>query len=104
MGAKRYPEWFREWQTKFYNGAAWRKLRDHYRASRGMRCEDCGKLIRGKSVVDHVEEVTPRNHDDPRVTLNPDNLRLLCLECHNRKTFGEKTRTGIWEGRSVNLF
>lgn len=30
-------------------------------------------------------EITPENINDPMVTLNWDNLRLVCRECHAEK-------------------
>lgn len=30
----------------------------------------------------HVIELTPQNIDDPNITLNHDNLQMLCRECH----------------------
>lgn len=32
--------------------------------------------------VHHVEELTPMNIHRPEITLNEDNLVLLCRECH----------------------
>ena len=61
----------------------------------------CHRLITGKSIVDHIVEITPFNKDDKDITLNEDNLQLLCVECHNTKTFGGYT--GRRERKSSGL-
>lgn len=81
---------FKQWQSRFYTSKKWLKLRDEYRTEKKMRCEICGKFITGKSIVDHIEEITPFNKDNTDITLNPKNLQLLCIECHNTKTFKGK--------------
>lgn len=35
--------------------------------------------------VHHVEELTPYNIHRPEITLNEDNLALLCRECHKAR-------------------
>lgn len=47
-------------------------------------CEQCGD---GGVIVHHKILLTPQNINDPSVSLNWDNLELLCLLCHN-KTHG----------------
>lgn len=103
LNPKHSPE-FRKWQQKFYNSKEWKLLRDEVRNEKRMRCDDCHKLIKGKSICDHIEEITDENKWNSRITLNKDNLQLLCLECHNTKTFAEKTIFDVQERRDVNLF
>lgn len=100
----KHPEWFREWQIKFYNSKRWKLLRDEVRQERHMRCDSCHRLIKGKSICDHIIEVSPTNYEDERITLNKDNLQLLCIECHNTKTFYETQYFEPKEERNVNLF
>ena len=50
-----------DYSKSFYNSKAWKDLRLY------------------------IEEITPDNIDDPNVTLNEDNLELLCEKCHNSK-------------------
>lgn len=100
---------FRKWQIKFYNSKEWKDLRNEVREDRGMRCEMCGKLIRGKSIVDHIREITPKNKFNVDITLNRNNLQLLCLDCHNKKTFKgrripSKINFDIEKRKDVNLF
>ena len=82
---------------KFYNSTAWKKCRTSYINSLvdGL-CEHCQFNI--GYIVDHIEEINIKNINNPMITLNHDNLQYLCLECHNKKTFGtpkEKIRAGF---------
>ena len=73
----------------FYKRKAWRKCRASYIAEReaidGGMCEHCHEAP--GYIVDHIEELTPANINDPEVSLNHDNLQYLCLPCSNTKTF-----------------
>ena len=40
------------------------------------------KCGRPGEIVHHKTHLTPENIDDPTVTLNEDNLELLCRDCH----------------------
>lgn len=44
-----------------------------------MRCDMCGRLIHSKSIVDHIIEIDETNYQDESITLNEDNLQLLCF-------------------------
>lgn len=50
-------------------------------ASATGTCEMCGKP--GKE-VHHIVHLTPENVSDPNISLNQDNLMLLCTECHSK--------------------
>ncbi|ARK32141.1 HNH endonuclease [Halalkalibacter krulwichiae] len=69
---------------KIYHTSTWRKLRRSYYGKKHGLCEQCGKP---GDIVDHIEEITEENVNDPFVTFNEENLQLLCLSCHNTKTF-----------------
>ena len=84
----------------FYNSSPWLRCRESYISKVHGLCEHC--LDRGEHIpgyiVDHIEEITPENINDPYITLNHDNLQYLCLACHNTKTFGsgeEDVREGL---------
>ena len=69
---------------KFYKTSAWRDCRNGYAAYRGHLCERClrrGMLTHGE-IVHHKIELTPENIDDPEITMNYNNLELLCRPCH----------------------
>lgn len=104
MAVNKYPKWFKLWQRKFYKSKEWIALRNEVRDEAKMRCAVCHKLVKGKSIVDHIKEVSPDNYTDELVTLNKDNLRLLCLDCHNTKTFGSKFEFEPSTERKINLF
>ena len=72
----------KEYSKPFYNSSAWRKLSDYIRESRNHTCEECGEFA---SQVHHVIEITPSNINNTSITLNEDNLQLLCEDCHNKK-------------------
>ena len=68
----------------FYNTRAWQQCRDAYASSVGGLCEKCyakGKIVPGE-IVHHKIHLTPENASDPNVSLNFDNLELLCRNCH----------------------
>lgn len=67
----------------FYNSKAWLQLSDHIRKSHFHICSDCGS--QNAKEVHHIIPVTESNVHDPEITLNPDNLVLLCNECHNKR-------------------
>ena len=73
-----------QFANAFYSSTAWKRTRKAYMVSRRGLCERC--LARGLIVpgveVHHRTELTPANINDPRVTLNPANLELLCRDCH----------------------
>lgn len=99
----KHSDWFRTWQIKFYNSKPWITLRNRIRSAKRMRCDMCGRLIHSKSIVDHIIEIDETNYQDESITLNEDNLQLLCLECHNTKTFQSKINLNL-ENRNINLF
>ena len=75
----------REFARAFYNSKEWKKCREGYIKSVGGLCERClakGKYVLGEE-VHHKIPLTPENIDDPNVTLNWDNLELLCSSCHS---------------------
>lgn len=81
----------------FYKSKAWKDTREAYAKSQGYICETCAKkgLYSYGEIVHHIQELTPENINDPRVSLSWDNLRLVCRKCHaeehtrsRRYTFG----------------
>jgi 5-methylcytosine-specific restriction enzyme A len=67
---------------KFYKSSAWLKCRASYILLRHGLCERCEGV--GK-IVHHRVYITPTNIHDPFITLNHDNLELLCQDCHNKE-------------------
>lgn len=81
------------WAKAFYKSKAWRQCRDAYFVSRHGLCERCGGP--GK-IVHHKVYLNPQNIDDPDVSLNWENLELLCQDCHNQEHHrGQSTVEGV---------
>ena len=63
----------------FYRTPAWRDMREViYERDRGC-CKRCGKFVFGRKA--HVHHIVPIKNN-PLFTLDPNNLILLCSECH----------------------
>ncbi len=68
----------------FYTTRAWRKARRSYIAERGGLCERClarGLIVPGEE-VHHKIKLTPANLSNPAISLDWNNLQLLCKDCH----------------------
>lgn len=79
----------------FYSSMAWRKCREAFRQYRGGLCERClarGLIVPGTE-VHHKRRLTRENLHDPAVTLNWDNLELLCAPCHDEEHGHAEMRT-----------
>lgn len=75
----------------FYDSKAWKTTRDAYASSVNNLCERCmsrGLVVPG-SIVHHKIKLTDNNKDDVNISLNWNNLELVCLDCHNRDEFME---------------
>lgn len=72
----------KEYSKAFYNSNSWRKLRRYVCESRNWTCEECGSY---GDQVHHIIEINPDNINNPEITLNENNLQLLCESCHNKK-------------------
>lgn len=69
----------------FYRSTSWIALVAQLKLERGARCEDCGRG--GRVIGDHIIE-----RKDGGAELDPSNIRLRCIPCHNRKTARVKAR------------
>ena len=68
----------------FYNSKTWQKTRNAYYKYRNGLCEEClakGLYVQGE-IVHHKIEIDPVTIHNPEVSLNPENLELLCRDCH----------------------
>lgn len=73
-----------QFSNTFYSSQAWQNCRRAYKSYRGGLCERCltmGLYTPGTE-VHHKIPLTPDNLADPDVTLNFQNLMLLCDSCH----------------------
>lgn len=79
--------------ASFYKSNAWKRCRDAYFSSVGGLCERCkakGLIVPGY-IVHHKTHLTPENYEDPSISLNFDNLEVLCKQCHNEEHFKKLT-------------
>jgi 5-methylcytosine-specific restriction endonuclease McrA len=75
------------WAQKFYGSAQWKKCRSGFLAYKRGLCERClakGLIVAGYH-VHHKIYLTPENITDPAVSLNWNNLELLCDKCHEEE-------------------
>ena len=66
----------------FYKSNAWLAARELKIMSVNGLCERCGAI---GIEVHHKERLTVGNVNDSSVSLNLENLELLCRECHNKE-------------------
>lgn len=92
---------------KFYDSRAWRVCREGYAESKRHLCERClarGLIVPGEE-CHHKTKLTPTNITDPSITLNWDNLELLCKDCHLAEHETHRERPTRWqtdeEGRVI---
>ncbi len=74
----------KEYARKFYKSQAWKGVRQLAMDRSHGLCERClraGYLVPGEA-VHHKIEITAENIHDKTVTLNLDNLEVLCRKCH----------------------
>lgn len=74
----------REQIKGFYYTDAWKECREAYKQSVGGLCEVCrakGLIVAGE-IVHHKIHLNASNINDPSITLNFDNLQLVCRKCH----------------------
>jgi 5-methylcytosine-specific restriction endonuclease McrA len=65
---------------RFYKSVAWQVAREIKIRDANGKCERCGAL--GEE-VHHKIRLTVLNVTNPEISLNQENLELLCKKCHN---------------------
>lgn len=81
----------KEYAKKFYKSKRWQNCRNSYFKKCGGLCEHClkkGQIVPGE-IVHHKTYITENNINNPKITLNFDNLELLCRECHKEEHKGD---------------
>lgn len=70
----------------FYKSSEWIDFRHLIIMQRGMRCQHCGNVITKATEITlhHINELTPGNVNDRMISLNPDNVLIVHLKCHNQ--------------------
>lgn len=87
----------------FYNSIAWKRCRAEYLRLNPF-CEECLKEFRFTPAthVHHKIFLNAKNVNDPAISLNPDNLEAVCLDCHNKIHFKQgKRRYIVGEGGKI---
>jgi len=67
---------------RFYKSKAWLVARNIKTSATQGKCERCGAV--GEE-VHHKIRLTVENVSDTSISLNQDNLELLCRDCHNKE-------------------
>lgn len=52
-----------------------------------LLCEECGKvLLKRNDTIPHHHKIalTDENINDPNISLNEDNIQIVCFKCHNK--------------------
>ena len=80
---------------QFYMSWPWIKCARSYKQSKGGLCERCWSkgIVSVGEEVHHKVKLTPENINDPDVSLNWNNLELLCKKCHLEEHRGTRWRT-----------
>jgi len=70
---------------QLYVSKAWRELRFNLIIERGPVCQHCSKLVIDISkLIGHYKiALSPNNITDINITLNKDNVELICSRCHD---------------------
>ncbi len=67
---------------KFYKSNLWHKIQKAYKIYQHGICERCGNV---GIIVHHKQHITSENIFNSDITMNFDNLELLCRSCHNKE-------------------
>ena len=83
-------------QAEFYSSKVWQECREAYKKKAGGLCEVCKSkgIITAGVIVHHKKHINSSNVKDPNITLNFDNLMLVCEKCHG-KEHGKKKRYSV---------
>lgn len=73
----------KEQKKKFYNSAAWKKLRLVALKRDNYECQECKRegLFKKGQNVHHIKEI----YHHPEAALELDNLETVCIDCHNKE-------------------
>ncbi len=74
----------KEYAKKFYKSKQWQHTRQAYASSVGGLCERClakGLYVPG-DIVHHKIYIDQVSINNPDISLNWNNLELVCRECH----------------------
>lgn len=74
----------KDFAKEFYSSKQWQSCRNEYAKSKQHLCENCSRrgIYKPGEIVHHKIHLDPLTINDPSIALNPDNLELLCRDCH----------------------
>lgn len=91
---------------KFYTSKNWRELSNRLKIECDYVCAKCKNKIRdGKHLIGHHKiELTDTNINNPQISLNPQNIEIICLDCHNNehRRFGNAKQVYIIWGSPLS--
>lgn len=76
----------RDFSRSFYRSSEWKNMRSYICKRDKYLCVKCG--MPGEE-VHHIIHLSPKNIENPEITLNEKNLILLCKNCHFNEHKGE---------------
>lgn len=94
-------------RQKFYRSDRWNAFRQvviNERMDKDgfVHCAECGKAIlkRYDMILHHKQELTEDNVGDATISLNPDNIDIVCFKCHNMRheRFGFQKPGSVYTG------
>ena len=79
---------------QFYCSKRWRDLTYSLKIKANGKCNRCNETLLdfSKLIGHHRIELNEDNVYDPKVSLNPDRIEIICHDCHNKehRRFGNK--------------
>lgn len=94
---------------QFYCRKPWRDLSYNLKIERGGKCSRCSfQVIDRKDfkylIAHHKIELAEDNVDDANISLNPNNIEIICHDCHNKehRRFGNKKNVYIVYGSPLS--
>jgi 5-methylcytosine-specific restriction endonuclease McrA len=70
------------WAKKFYESRTWQQVRDSVYSEQHGICQRCNNKNGAGEIVHHKIHLNRKNINDVNITLNKNNLELLCRVCH----------------------
>lgn len=90
----------------FYTSKPWRDLSFALKIKKGGKCERCGETLLDWSMLigHHKIPLTESNIDNPNITLNPNNIEIICHKCHDKEhhRFGNSRQVYIVWGSPLS--
>ncbi len=91
---------------KFYCSKPWRDLSYKLKVDAGGKCNRCNNVLLdfSKLIGHHKIKLTDDNVDNTEISLNPKNIEIICLNCHNKehRRFGHKQNVYIIWGSPLS--